>query len=84
MYTAHCNFMVMLGSEDVPIRVRSLMDVLMVQLQSTALAAANVAMRVPSLMNVLMSVLTWHWCGKLNVCPWFDQVDTKPNPVDGN
>ena len=57
MYTAHCNFVVMLGSEDVPIRVRSLMDVLMVQLQSTALAAAIVAMRVRSLMNVLMSVL---------------------------
>ena len=27
--------------------------------------------------------MTWHKCGKLNVCPWFDRVDTKSNPVDG-
>ena len=27
--------------------------------------------------------MTWHKCGKLNVSPWFDRVDTKSNPVDG-
>ena len=27
--------------------------------------------------------MTWHRCGKLSVCPWFDRVDTKSNPVDG-
>ena len=27
--------------------------------------------------------MTWHRCGKLGVCPWFDRVDTKSNPVDG-
>ena len=27
--------------------------------------------------------MTWHKCGKIIVCPWFDRVDSKSNPVDG-
>ena len=27
--------------------------------------------------------LTWQRIARINVCPWFDRVDTKSNPVDG-
>ena len=27
--------------------------------------------------------MTWHKCGKMNVCQWFDGVDTKLKHVDG-
>mgnify|MGYP000517983845 CR=1 FL=1 len=27
--------------------------------------------------------MRWHKCGEISACPWFDRVDTKPNPVDG-
>ena len=27
--------------------------------------------------------LTWQQISRTNVCPWYDRVDTKSNPVDG-
>ena len=27
--------------------------------------------------------MTWQRIARMNVCPWFDRVDTKSNPVDG-